>query len=221
MCLAKNIRYLRKKNNLSQDDIADLLGYKSYTTIQKWEMGVSEPPIGKLRALASRFGVDIDVLATTDIEKAELQAHFASDPFQGYYDRLIRYLDSSPAHRQLVSDAARVRPEDIGLARQFLTRLADPESSAPDLPVLDTCNKLCSTNSGTLDTSKDTSGDFQTLLGSDRGRTELTADALALVRDTPEVLAAEAEYIKKMSVKPPKRGGTASPSTEGAGRKSG
>ena len=39
MTLAKNIRYLRKQKGFSQEDIAKKLGYKSYTTIQKWEMG--------------------------------------------------------------------------------------------------------------------------------------------------------------------------------------
>lgn len=189
MCLAKNIRYLRKKHNLSQDDVANLLGYKSYTTIQKWEMGVSEPPIGKLRALASRFGVDIDILATVDIEKAELQEHLSSDPLRNYYDQLIQFLDSSPEYRQLVSDAVHVRPEDIDFASQCLKRLADPESSAPDLP--------------------------------DSARSGLTAEALALVRDTPEVLAAEAEYIKSRSKQQSKPERSASTSTGGVNRKSG
>ena len=75
----------------------------------------------------------------------------SQDSLRDYYDRLIRYLDSSPAHRRLISDAAHVRAEDIDLARQFLTRLADPDSSAPELPVLDT----------SLDTSKNFQGNFQ------------------------------------------------------------
>lgn len=40
---AKNIRFLRKRAELSQDKLAEMLGYKSFTTIQKWESGVSEP----------------------------------------------------------------------------------------------------------------------------------------------------------------------------------
>lgn len=64
MCLSKNIRYLRKKKNYSQDEIAEILGYKSYTTIQKWEMGVSEPPIAKLKKMAEIFSVDINELTT-------------------------------------------------------------------------------------------------------------------------------------------------------------
>ena len=68
MTLAKNIRYLRKKNAWSQDFLAEKLGYKSYTTIQKWEMGVSEPPLKVLKTLAELFDVDMNDLANVDLE---------------------------------------------------------------------------------------------------------------------------------------------------------
>lgn len=68
MTLSKNIRYLRKKNNWSQEYLADKLGYKSYTTIQKWEMGTSEPPVKTLKLLADMFNVEMHDLANTDLE---------------------------------------------------------------------------------------------------------------------------------------------------------
>lgn len=66
--LSKNIRYLRKRREWSQEYIALKLGYKSYTTIQKWEMGTSEPPLKKTRELADLFNVDIDDLTSVDME---------------------------------------------------------------------------------------------------------------------------------------------------------
>lgn len=72
MTLSKNIRYLRKKKDWSQDYMAEQLGYKSYTTIQKWEMGTSEPPIKKLKELAKLFNVDMDDLANKDLEMSNL-----------------------------------------------------------------------------------------------------------------------------------------------------
>ncbi len=68
MILAKNIRYLRKEKGYSQEYLAEKLNYKSYTTIQKWEMGVSEPPVKKLKELAEIFHVDIDDLTNEDLE---------------------------------------------------------------------------------------------------------------------------------------------------------
>lgn len=68
MALSHNIRYLRKKQGWGQDELAEKLGYKSYTTIQKWESGVSEPPLKVVHELAKLFHVDINDLTKSDIE---------------------------------------------------------------------------------------------------------------------------------------------------------
>lgn len=75
MFLAKNLKYLRLKNGFSQDYIADKLGYKSYTTIQKWEMGTSEPSISTLKKLSRIYNVDMDTMYTVDIENGEETTH--------------------------------------------------------------------------------------------------------------------------------------------------
>lgn len=68
MALARNIRYLRRKQGWGQEELAEKLGYKSYTTIQKWESGVSEPPLKIVHALANIFNVDITDLTNADLE---------------------------------------------------------------------------------------------------------------------------------------------------------
>ncbi len=69
MNLAKNLRYLRLKNGFSQEYLAEKLGYKSYTTIQKWEMGTSEPSISILRKLANIYNTDMDTMYTKNLEE--------------------------------------------------------------------------------------------------------------------------------------------------------
>lgn len=68
MSFSNNIRFLRKQRNLSQEELAEMVGYKSFTTIQKWETGDSEPNMGVLRQLADIFHVSISELVETDIE---------------------------------------------------------------------------------------------------------------------------------------------------------
>lgn len=65
--LGKNIRYLRTQANYSQDKLAELLGYKSFTTIQKWESGVSNPPFSTVKKISELFHVDIDTLNSRDL----------------------------------------------------------------------------------------------------------------------------------------------------------
>lgn len=74
MALAQNIRYLRKNQGWGQDGLAEKLGYKSYTTIQKWESGVSEPPLKVVHELAAIFHVDINDLTNGDLENQKAPA---------------------------------------------------------------------------------------------------------------------------------------------------
>ena len=68
MVLSRNIRFLRKQRGWGQDDLATRLGYKSYTTIQKWESGVSDTPLKIVHALADLFQIDIHDLTNRDLE---------------------------------------------------------------------------------------------------------------------------------------------------------
>lgn len=68
MGFSNNIRFLRKQRNLTQGELAEMVGYKSFTTIQKWETGDSEPNMGVLRQLADIFHLSISELVETDLE---------------------------------------------------------------------------------------------------------------------------------------------------------
>lgn len=69
MYLNENLKYLRKINNLNQEDIADKLGFKSYTTISKWEEGVSSPNIRSLIELSNIYDVSIDTMININLSK--------------------------------------------------------------------------------------------------------------------------------------------------------
>lgn len=62
----KNLRYLREKNNLTQDDMKPLLGIGN-TTCSNYENGVTEPPLELLIKISKYFGVTLDELLTGDI----------------------------------------------------------------------------------------------------------------------------------------------------------
>ena len=55
----ENLRYLRHTNKMSQDELADKLGYKSFTTVQKWEDGTAFPRVSTLNKIADIFNIDV------------------------------------------------------------------------------------------------------------------------------------------------------------------
>ncbi len=69
MSFAKNFRYLRRKYGYSQNDIANQFGYKSFTTIQKWEDGTTTPPYSTIQKLAEFFNVSVNNLMNEDLTK--------------------------------------------------------------------------------------------------------------------------------------------------------
>lgn len=71
MKLATNIRFLRKSHRMNQAELAEELGYRSFTTIQKWETGSSEPPVSTLLKLCELFDVSIDEIISADLPRGE------------------------------------------------------------------------------------------------------------------------------------------------------
>lgn len=69
--LSNNIRYLRKKNGFTQEDIAKKLGYKSFTTIQRWEKGQTEPNLDTINSLSKIFRVKMNDLVNHDFSQGE------------------------------------------------------------------------------------------------------------------------------------------------------
>lgn len=124
MCLGENIRFLRTKKGYSQDDIANKLGYKSFTTIQKWESGVSEPPLKALKKLSEIFNIDMNDLATK-----KLSTDTSSDNDVYYLDDdardMAQFLYENPDYKVLFDASRKVKKEDIEFVKEMIDRLSN------------------------------------------------------------------------------------------------
>lgn len=75
MNLAKNIKHFRKKNRLTQNELADLINVNR-TTISKWELDKSQPSLELIKVMAKLFNISVSVLTGEDtiidnLEKAK------------------------------------------------------------------------------------------------------------------------------------------------------
>ena len=79
MNIGNNIKQLRQKNNLTQDQVAEKLGV-SYQAVSKWENNANTPDIALLPQIANLFGVSIDALFSDDLAAcSELQSFMKDD----------------------------------------------------------------------------------------------------------------------------------------------
>lgn len=70
MTIGEKLSRLRKENNLTQEQVADLLGV-SRQAVSKWESGVTFPETEKLIRLSDLYGCSIDYLLKENAERAE------------------------------------------------------------------------------------------------------------------------------------------------------
>ena len=79
-----NLRFLRRSNNMSQDELAAMLGYKSFTTVQKWEDGSAFPRVSTLNRIAEIFNVDVDHLLNLNIRSSQVAVPILGEVKAGY-----------------------------------------------------------------------------------------------------------------------------------------
>lgn len=65
MELGKKIQNIRKNNNLSQSDLAEMLGV-SRQSVSKWETGTATPEISKLIQISEMFDISVDMILGTE-----------------------------------------------------------------------------------------------------------------------------------------------------------
>ena len=70
--IADNLVHLRRKNGMTQIELAEKLNY-SDKAVSKWERGESVPDITVLKSIADMFGVTVDYLITSDHSESELK----------------------------------------------------------------------------------------------------------------------------------------------------
>lgn len=118
MAFSNNLRYLRKKYDMSQEDLANKLGYKSFTTIQKWESGVSEPSVSMVKKIAELFGVTMDQITNDDLSDAE--NYYYLDPEAA---EIAQEVQSRPELKILFDATRKVSSDDLKFVVDMIDRM--------------------------------------------------------------------------------------------------
>lgn len=127
--LSENLKKYRLLKNLTQEDVAELLGITSQS-VSKWERAECYPDITFLPALANIFETSVDVLLGMDTIRAEQTQHdihkSASD-----YQKNGDYASAEKVYR----DALRIYPNNAGMILELagVLALADKPEEAIEL----------------------------------------------------------------------------------------
>lgn len=78
MTIADKIKYLRKENNMTQEDLANKLNV-SRQTISKWETNIAIPDADNIVAISKLFNITTDELLNYKIETMQKKKQFILD----------------------------------------------------------------------------------------------------------------------------------------------
>ena len=65
MSFSENLKQIRKKHHLSQEELAELLDVNRQA-VSKWEQGMGYPEVEKLLLLSHKLNISLDTLMSTE-----------------------------------------------------------------------------------------------------------------------------------------------------------
>ena len=89
MNLGKKIAELRKKNNLSQEELAEKVGVARHT-ISKWEIGDTTPDINQVKIISKIFNISIDELVDNDINNVIVEKVSNTEKLAGITIKILK-----------------------------------------------------------------------------------------------------------------------------------
>lgn len=84
-----NIANLRKKNNFSQEELAEMVGV-TRQTISKWELGETTPDINQAKVLSKIFNISLDKLVNNDIQNMLIERVSNTERLAGITIKILR-----------------------------------------------------------------------------------------------------------------------------------
>ena len=91
MEIGKKIMELRKKNGLSQEELAEKIGV-ARQTISKWELGETSPDLKQSKELSKIFNVSLDELVSNDIKDVLIEKTSNTEKLAGLILKLIKFV---------------------------------------------------------------------------------------------------------------------------------
>ena len=107
MEIGKKITDLRKKNGLSQVELAEKVGV-ARQTISKWELGETAPDLSQAKELSKIFNVSLDELTNNDIKNVLVEKTSNTEKLAGLILKLIKFIVIFIIVLPLVLIAARI-----------------------------------------------------------------------------------------------------------------
>ncbi len=98
--IGKRIRSLREKHNMTQTELSEIMGAKTYTTVSKWESGDNSPKGKDIKKLSEIFKVSSDYILGMDGNKNSIDIFPLYNQLDHHHQQKVYHYAEQQLHEQ-------------------------------------------------------------------------------------------------------------------------
>lgn len=118
--IGKRIKNRRKELGITQEELAQKLGYKNKSTIAKIENGTNDIVQSKVVEFAKALDTTVAALMGWDDTEPEQEQHYYLDDDAR---EMAEFMFTNPEYKVLFDASRKVKKEDIEFVRQMIERM--------------------------------------------------------------------------------------------------
>lgn len=128
--IGKRIKNRRKELGITQEELAQKLGYKNKSTIAKIENGTNDIVQSKVVEFAKALDTTVAALMGWDDVEPEQEQHYYLDDDAR---EMAEFMFTNPDYKVLFDASRKVKKEDIEIVRKIIEKFggADPDYDEP------------------------------------------------------------------------------------------
>ena len=128
--IGKRIKNRRKELGITQEELAQKLGYKNKSTIAKIENGTNDIVQSKVVEFAKALDTTVAALMGWDDTEPEQEQHYYLDDDAR---EMAEFMFTNPEYKVLFDASRKVKKEDIEIVRKIIEKFggADPDYDEP------------------------------------------------------------------------------------------
>lgn len=128
--IGKRIKNRRKELGITQEELAQKLGYKNKSTIAKIENGTNDIVQSKVVEFAKALDTTVAALMGWDDTEPEQEQHYYLDDEAR---EMAEFMFTNPEYKVLFDASRKVKKEDIEIVRKIIEKFggADPDYDEP------------------------------------------------------------------------------------------
>lgn len=123
MTFGERVKARRIELGWTQEELAEKMGYKSKSSINKIELGINDVTQSKITKFAEVMHTSVEYLMGWD---EDVQTNGQEPEY--YLDEeareMLRFLNENPKHKKILSSSRKLKPEDLEIIEAMIERMS-------------------------------------------------------------------------------------------------